>query len=118
MGKRLEVCWPYEEDGKKVKIWASGTVKRVADGLNDKRSSRAKKILPAGELLWAWDADADFDEQEGEEWLVFYFPRSGTSTCITAGTSVRASYLRTQSARPRVAQRARGGRRGWTWMPL
>jgi len=28
-------------------------VKRVADGLTDKASTRAKKILPAGALLWA-----------------------------------------------------------------
>ena len=30
--------------------------KRVADGLTDK-AVRGKKILPAGALLWAWDAD-------------------------------------------------------------
>ena len=33
VGKRLEVCWPYKKEGKTVKIWASGTVKRIADGL-------------------------------------------------------------------------------------
>ena len=43
---------------------------RVADGLTDKRSARAKKILPAGALLWAWDADPDFDEKAGEQWLI------------------------------------------------
>ena len=53
-----------------VKIWASGTVRRVADGLTDKASSRAKKILPAGALLWAWDADPEYDELAGEKWLV------------------------------------------------
>ena len=42
---------------------------RVADGLADKRSSRAKKILPAGAVLWAWDADPEFDEAAGEQWL-------------------------------------------------
>ena len=46
VGKRLEVCWPYKgEDGKTIKIWASGKVKRVADGLTDKRSARAKMVL-------------------------------------------------------------------------
>ena len=70
MGKRLEVCWPYKENGKTTRIWASGTVRRVADGLNDKASSRAKKILPAGALLWAWDADPEYDEPAGEKWLV------------------------------------------------
>ena len=33
-------------------------------------SARAKKLLPAGAVLWAWDADPDFDEKEGEQWLV------------------------------------------------
>ena len=70
VGKRLEVCWPYKKDGTTVKIWASGTVRRVADGLTDKRSERAKKILPAGALLWAWEADPEFDESAGEQWLV------------------------------------------------
>ena len=71
VGKRLEVCWPYKDkDGKTVKIWASGRVKRVADGLTDKRSERAKKILPAGALLWAWDADSEFNEAAVEQWLV------------------------------------------------
>lgn len=71
VGKRLEVCWPYKEnDGTTVKIWASGTVKRVADGLTDKRSSRAREVLPAGALLWAWDEDKEFDEPAGEKWLV------------------------------------------------
>jgi hypothetical protein len=75
VGKRLEVLWKYFEtkaDGEKVPhlIWATGRVTRVADGLTDKRSSRAKKILPAGALLWAWDADPQFDEPAGEQWLI------------------------------------------------
>ena len=72
IGKRLEVCWPYKEDGKTTKIWASGTVKRVADGLTDKRSARAKAIhcRAAGALLWAWDADPEYEEPAGEKWLI------------------------------------------------
>jgi hypothetical protein len=51
------VLWKYFEttaDGERIAhlIWATGRVARVADGLTDKRSSRAKKILPAGALLW------------------------------------------------------------------
>ena len=57
VGKQLEVCWPYKEAGRTVKIWACGTVRRVADGLTDRSSSRAKKVLPAGAVLWGWDAD-------------------------------------------------------------
>ena len=58
VGKRVEICWPYKDkQGQTVKIWASGTVKRIADGLTDKRSPRARTFLPAGAVLWAWDAD-------------------------------------------------------------
>ena len=28
------------------------------------------QFLPAGAILWAWEADADFDEVAGEQWLV------------------------------------------------
>ena len=75
VGKRLEVCWPYKyaPDGTKLRktmnIWASGVVKRVADGLTDKKSTRAKKVLPAGTVLWGWDADPEYDEPAGAEWL-------------------------------------------------
>ena len=69
VGKHLEVCWPYKEADKTTKIWASGKVVRVADGLNDTKSPRHKKILPAGAVLWAWEADATYDEEAGEEWL-------------------------------------------------
>ena len=26
--------------------------------------------MPAGALLWAWDADPDFNEPAGEKWLI------------------------------------------------
>ena len=32
--------------------------------------ARARKILPAGALLWAWDADPEYDEAAGEKWLI------------------------------------------------
>ena len=35
-----------------------------------KKSTRPKKILPAGALLWAWEADAEYEEEAGEEWLI------------------------------------------------
>ena len=71
VGKRLEVLWPYsdKDSGKRVLIWASGRVTRVADGLTDKRSPRAQTVLPAGMVLWTWDADPEFDEAAGEKWL-------------------------------------------------
>ena len=71
MGKQLEVLWRYREVGteKPHLIWSTGRVVRVADGKTDKRSKAAKKILPAGMVLWAWDADPAFDEKAGEQWL-------------------------------------------------
>jgi superoxide dismutase len=72
VGKKLEVLWKYIDKATKdpMLIWITGRVARVADGLSDKRSSRARKILPGGALLWAWDADPDFDERAGEQWLI------------------------------------------------
>jgi hypothetical protein len=70
VGKRLEICWPYKQHGKTQKIWASGVVKRVADGITDKRPRARTKLLEAGALLWAWDADPEYDEKAGEEWLL------------------------------------------------
>lgn len=71
VGKRLEVLWPYtnQDTKEKVLVWAEGRVARVADGLSDKRSQRAKVVLPAGMVLWAWDADPEFEEPAGEKWL-------------------------------------------------
>ena len=38
--------------------------------LTDKRSARAKKLLPAGALLWQWEADPEFEEAAGEQWMI------------------------------------------------
>ena len=57
-----------------MKIWACGTVKRIADGLTDRSSKRAQKVLPAGAVLWAWEADPEYDEPAGEKWL-FLLPK-------------------------------------------
>jgi hypothetical protein len=76
VGKRLEVLWKYfnKATNEPSMIWSTGRVVRVADGLTDKRSSKAKKVLPAGAVLWAWDADPGFDEPAGEQWL-FLLPK-------------------------------------------
>ena len=62
VGKRVEVCWKYfhKDTNEPMLIWSSGRVVRVADGLTDKRSPRARNVLPAGMVLWAWDAYPDF----------------------------------------------------------
>ena len=75
VGKWLEILWPYTlkdgaEKGEKKLIWATGRVVRIADGLTDKRSKRAQKLLPAGAVLWAWEADPEFEEAAGEQWLM------------------------------------------------
>ena len=72
VGKGMEVLWKYfDKDTKEPRlIWAPGRVKRVADGLSDKRSARAQKILPGGAILWAWDADPEYEEAAGEQWLI------------------------------------------------
>ena len=69
VGKQLEICWPYKLANKTAKIWASGRVVRVADGVTHYRSAGCKKPLDAGAVLWAWEADPDYDEPAGEEWL-------------------------------------------------
>ena len=68
----MEVLWKYfDKDTKEPRlIWAPGRVKRVADGLSEKRSARAQKILPGGAILWAWDADPEYEEAAGEQWLI------------------------------------------------
>lgn len=50
VGKRLEILWKYfdKDTNAPRMIWSTGTVKRVADGLTDKRSKKAKSVLPAG----------------------------------------------------------------------
>ena len=73
VGRQIEVLWKYfnkDNGDKPVLIWATGRVSRIADGLTSKRTKRAKTVLPAGALLWEWDADPEFDEKAGEQWLI------------------------------------------------
>ena len=74
VGKWIEVRWKYFDKSKDmnepVYIWSPGQIVRVADGLTDRRSPRAQKVLPAGAVLWRWEADPDFDEKAGEQWLI------------------------------------------------
>ena len=37
-------------------------------------------VLPAGALLWAWDADPEFDELAGEIWMVL-LPEKWNKQC-------------------------------------
>ena len=65
------MLWKYtdKDTNEPMLIWATGRVARVADGLTDKKSDRGKKLLPAGMVLWQWDADPEFGEAAGERWL-------------------------------------------------
>lgn len=46
------------------------THSQAADGRTDKKSTRCKKILPAGALRIKWEADADYDEDESYVWSI------------------------------------------------
>ena len=93
-------------------IWTTGAVKRIADGLADKRSSRAKKILPAaGAVLWAWDADPSVKEAAGEQW-VFLLPDKWNPS-----TQGRVYSWRYRSARARHGIVSRAGRKAHAYAP-
>jgi hypothetical protein len=71
VGKQLEVLWKYfdKDTNEPMLIWATGRVKRIADGCTDTRTKNGKALLPAGMVLWEWDADPEFGEVAGERWL-------------------------------------------------
>ena len=87
VGKRIEVCWKYfdKDTDKPVLIWTPGRVVRVADGLTDKRSKRARNVLPGGALLWAWDADEAFGETAGGQWLILLPQKWNPKTACVYG---------------------------------
>lgn len=112
VGKRIEVLWKYHlPNGEATLIWAPGRIVRVADGLTNTRSARGKKILPAGAVLWEWQADAAFGETEGQQWLILlptkwnrhvhYGWRFDPCELVSAAGSAEAT------PRPRKAQRSR-----------
>ena len=73
VGKRLEALWKYVDkvnSNKATLIWTTGHVVHVADGpaaKSGRSTKKAKQVLPAGAVLWAWDADSEFDEVVGEQ---------------------------------------------------
>ena len=114
VGRKLEVLWPYtdRDTGNKVLIWVEGCVARVADGLSDKRSTRAKVVLPAGMVLWAWEADAEFEEPAGSKWLALLpnkFNKQQVYSWRLAPSEFSASAAPTCDARRRNAKRADAG---------
>ena len=75
-------------------------MERVADGLSDTRSARAKKILPAGALLWAWEANTEFEEVAGQVWLIL-IPNSNLLISIISRSTMGGAWI--QSRSPRIA---------------
>ena len=72
VGRKLEVCWRYHENGKPVMIWCTGVVDHVADGKSDKKSDRCKNILPAGMIRMRWPEDKERHEKESFTWNVLH----------------------------------------------
>ena len=98
-------------DGSSQLIWATGRVARVADGLTDKRSTRAKTFLPAGAVLWAWDADPEFGEVAGERWLVLLPNKWNPPKAIVYGWRYDPRELSQAAAAPVRDARRRGATR-------
>ena len=112
VGKRVEVLWPYTDKntGKRVLIWATGRVARVADGLTHKSSARARTVLPAGMVLWTWEADPEYEEPAGEKWLALQPKKWNKQPNSTAGATIRVSSLL-----PPLLRATKGGvTRAWT----
>ena len=86
VGKRLEVCWPYKKDGKTVKIWASGTVKRIADGLTDnaRRARAPRRSCPQVRCSGHGRPTRNTRRKQGRSGS-FCCHKSGTATCSTRG---------------------------------
>ena len=91
-------------------IWATGCVTRVADGLTDMRSARAKKLLPAGAVLWAWDADREFGEVAGEQWLTLLPKKWNPPHQVVYGWRYDPRELSASAAAPTPDQRRRNAR--------
>eukprot|EP00965_Chrysotila_dentata_P232004 6198706-Pleurochrysis_carterae.AAC.2 len=69
-----------------------GEVVSVADGTSDKRSERARTLLPAGALKLKWPEDVERDENKSFTWTILQrYHRSGIATCTTHGAGPRTS---------------------------
>ena len=101
----------YPCNGEYIYIWSPGKVVRVADGLTDKTTKMGKKLLPAGAVLWAWEADAEFDEEPGEEWLTLRKDKFNEQVWYGWRLDPRELVAR-QPGAARTPEAQRGARRG------
>ena len=99
------------QTGEYIYIWSPGKVVRVADGLTDKTTKMGKKLLPAGAVLWAWEADAEFDEEPGEEWLTLRKDKFNEQVWYGWRLDPRELVAR-QPGAARTPEAQRGARRG------
>eukprot|EP00965_Chrysotila_dentata_P152655 5045258-Pleurochrysis_carterae.AAC.2 len=53
-------------------MWCEGEVVSVADGKSDKRSKRARTLLPAGAIQFKWPADKERNEPELYTWTILH----------------------------------------------
>tara|TARA_B110000046_G_C12848156_1_gene336533 strand:- start:308 stop:556 length:249 start_codon:yes stop_codon:yes gene_type:complete len=76
--------------------------------LTDKRSQRAKNLLPGGAVLWAWDADPEFGEVAGEKWLVLLPHKWNPSKAVVYGWRYDPRELSSSAAAPARDERRCG----------
>eukprot|EP00965_Chrysotila_dentata_P146972 4852092-Pleurochrysis_carterae.AAC.1 len=53
-------------------MWCEGEVVSVANGESDKRSERARTLLPAGALRLKWPEDVEREEPESFTWTILH----------------------------------------------
>ena len=113
VGKRLEVLWKYMlPDGSSQLIWASGRVTRVADGLTDKRSQRARRICcRAVRCCGHGMRTLEFGEVAGEKWLVLLPNKWNPPKATVYGWRWDPRELSPAAAAPARDERCRGARR-------
>eukprot|EP00965_Chrysotila_dentata_P253548 6211298-Pleurochrysis_carterae.AAC.1 len=87
VGRKLEVRWRYiltpspatsattptrTHDPTHTYMWCEGEVVSVADGTTDKKTERARTLLPAGALKFKWPADEEREEPESFTWSILH----------------------------------------------
>eukprot|EP00965_Chrysotila_dentata_P127707 4222742-Pleurochrysis_carterae.AAC.1 len=53
-------------------MWCNGEVASVADGTSNKKSEKARTLLPAGAVHFKWPADVERDEPESFTWIILH----------------------------------------------
>eukprot|EP00965_Chrysotila_dentata_P197674 6178329-Pleurochrysis_carterae.AAC.1 len=80
-GRKIEVRWRYilTHPANATSIapthtymWCEAKKESVVDGTTDKRSERARTLLPAGALKLKWPEDAEREEPESYSWTILH----------------------------------------------